>query len=134
MNMTEYAAEKNVTVEVVDGPHFESLNDWQHVLFKVRLKANGKQMTTEWRQGMAHGDSVPSADEVLNAVVMDAGAYDNSRNLDDFLNEFGYEVNEPSDRVKFEKVYNACRKQAENARRVFGDDEFNTLLCEVERL
>lgn len=135
MNMTEYVAEKNVTVEVVDGPSHEVLNGWPHLLFKMRLKANGEQMTTEWLQGMGHGDAAPTADEVLNAVVTDAATYEEANDFEDFLHTFGLlEISDPSDKRKFEKVYNACGRQASRARRVFGDDEFDTLLNEIERL
>lgn len=59
---------------------------------------------------------------------MDAMAYLDSENFEDFCNNFGYDT----DSIKALKTYKACKKQAEKVSRLFTESEIDELLQETE--
>ena len=59
---------------------------------------------------------------VIYCVLMDASAYDNCRDIDDFASEFGYDT--PS---KLIKAYEGCEKASQALRRMFNSEELERL-------
>lgn len=57
--------------------------------------------------------------EFIYALLSDADAYNNARNLADFILEYGYE----EDEKEAKRVYNACKRQAEKIEKLFTKDE-----------
>lgn len=58
----------------------------------------------------------------IYSLMMDAMAYENSRNIKDFMSEIGYE-----DEKQAVKIYNACKKQHERFNKLFTLNEQNQI-------
>ena len=56
------------------------------------------------------------------SLLSDSQAYENTRDLADFMLAFGYD-NIP----QAKKIYNACKKQSERLHKLFNDAEIETL-------
>ena len=56
-------------------------------------------------------------------MLMDAMAYENCFNLDDFMDEFGYDYEQSKDA---EKVYKNCERQYKKLHRLFTEEEIKT--------
>lgn len=91
-----------------------------HTLFKCKIKVDGLQYTFNYQCNT--DSSVPNLASCLDCILMDAFAYDNSRDFDDFYNEFGTDY----------KAYKACKKTSKAIHRLFSDEEIETLLAEIE--
>ena len=64
--------------------------------------------------------------EFLSCVFDDSFAYENTEDILDFKEEFGYEDNK-----KCREVYNACKDTFEKLHALFFDDEFEELYNEI---
>ena len=61
--------------------------------------------------------------DFLYCLVLDAQAYDLSRDIGDFIKSFGYADEWQSGVI----AYNACKKQSERLHRLFNDEEVELL-------
>ena len=68
--------------------------------------------------------------DLVQCLLMDAEAYNNARDFEDFALEFGYNA----DSIQAYKIYKACKKQAEKVSRLFTSKEIEQLFMEVEEL
>ncbi len=66
-------------------------------------------------------------EEIIESLLIDADAYNNARNFEDFCFEFGYDV---SDSEAY-KIYTACKKQADKVSRLFTNAEIEQLRSEI---
>ena len=74
---------------------------------------------------------------VINSALLDARAYELSRNFEDFCSEFGYEPynDEGIDyNKKAMKVYNACKKQSEKIQNTFCPEHREMIENELQEL
>ena len=95
--------------------------------FQITLSYNGK------RCGFLFNDNYlneSNKNDFVYCLLSDADAYTSSRNFEDFCNMFGYD----NDSRKALKAFNGCKKQAEKVRRLFNDEEVETLRNELEKL
>lgn len=53
--------------------------------------------------------------------------YDYINNIEDFANEFGYDICDDEDYKETEKIYKACMKQSEKLHGLFTDEELEML-------
>lgn len=107
--------------------------------FKCTLHT-GKLQTWEprhWEREMvvwfSQGDAYklpPTTADVLDCLASDASGYDNSRNFEDWCADYGYD----DDSRKAEKIYHTVAEEAKRLRHFLGNDAYNQLLNEVERL
>lgn len=72
----------------------------------------------------------PTVEEVLDCVASDASSHESSDSFEDWAAEFGLDT----DSRKAERIYEACRKQARDLRRLLGVVDYEFLLNNVERL
>ena len=72
----------------------------------------------------------PGLDDVLDCLASDASGYENAQSFEDWANEYGYDA----DSRKAEKTYRTIKRQAEQLKRTIGDEAYNTLLWDTERL
>ena len=56
------------------------------------------------------------------SLLLDSQAYENARDLTDFMNEYGY-----TDDKQAKRAYNACKKQSDRLHKLFNDAEIKTL-------
>lgn len=109
-----------------DGVHEERDGDrWQHHLWSIRLRndANGREMRTKFRQGMAHKQA-PTLDEVMEALVTDARTVQDASTFEEWANDLGYD----EDSRKAERIFKACRKVERDLRAFLGDEEFERVM------
>ena len=95
--------------------------------FRCRIKCGNKSFGLYFSQGSAEP---PTVAEVLNCLASDASSYENASTFEDWASEFGFDT----DSRKAEKSYRAVKRQAKQLKRVIGDEAYNELLWEVERL
>ena len=96
-------------------------------LYKVIIKTPKGQMTTIFWDSL-HNTNYgiePTAYDVLACLQKyDVGT------IDDFVSEFGYEVNSWQDVKRIEKIYKGCKKEYRNICRIFTDEQIE-VLCEI---
>ena len=94
--------------------------------YSVVLKYNGNSITILFHDNYRNESG---KDEFLYALLMDAMAYENCFNLDDFMDEFGYGYEQ---KEEAEKVYKACKRQYNKLHRLFTEEEIKELQNEFE--
>jgi hypothetical protein len=72
----------------------------------------------------------PKLADVLDCLASDAAGFENAQSFEDWAAEYGYDT----DSRKAEKVYRTVERQAKQLRRVLGDEGYNALLWDIERL
>lgn len=91
-----------------------------HTVFKCKIKVDGLQYSFKYQCNTAYSE--PNLDDCLYAITSDAMCYENSRDVVDFCNEFGYED------IKGIKAYKACKKTYKALHRLFTDDELDEIM------
>jgi hypothetical protein len=94
--------------------------------YKCRIAQGKRGFTLYFSQGsgIAHD---PTASDVLSCLADDAASYENAGSFEEWASEFGLDT----DSRKAEKMYRAVKRQAEQLRRVLGDDTYKYLLWDV---
>ena len=92
--------------------------------YKVRIYYNGK-----YCQMVFHDNYQNKSDknDFLYSLLMDADAYNNTMDLDDFASAYGYEKNSECIRA-----YKACKAQAKKVERLFTEEEVEAIYAELE--
>ena len=123
--------EKNRIRIVVDyADENKNAPDWKDANhYKVTLRKGNRQLTTYFSQGYAINHE-PTAEDVLDCLASDSSSVDNARSFEDWAGDYGYDT----DSRKAEKIYNACRKQADKLKTFLGDTNYEELLYNTERL
>lgn len=87
--------------------------------YRVTLTRNGKGI------GFVFNDNIyneSDKNDFIFSLLRDSQAYENARDLTDFMLDFGYD-NTP----QAKKVYNACKKQSERLHKLFNNTEIEML-------
>lgn len=92
--------------------------------YKVKLSYNRKRCEFVFHDNYQNKSD---KNDFLYSLLMDADAYNNTRDLDDFASEFGYE--KISECIR---AYKACKAQAEKVKRLFTDEEVEAIYAELE--
>lgn len=92
-------------------------------------RGNSTEMVVYFSQGSAH-KKPPTLAEVLDCLASDASGVDNARSFEDWASEYGYDL----DSRKAERTYQICKKQAQDLKALLGQDAYNQLLYDTERL
>lgn len=120
-----------MTVERADSnPAQPEWNDADHWRCRLVSRLNKSRMTVYFSKGYGHHGAEPIASEVLDCLAMDAAGIENSGDFTDWCNEYGYDT----DSRKAERTFKLIQKQADQLRRLLGDDSYNELLWNTERL
>lgn len=116
----KYGITMQVGEPVYDYPIWDE--KYQHYIFPVTLRKDGKSMKIQFGQSRAAGDTVPTEYDVLTCITKsDPGTFV------DFCNEFGL----GSDAIKAERTYRAVKREWESVKRVFGEGECLEALLEL---
>lgn len=67
---------------------------------------------------------MPTLEDVLSCLLMDASGYDNSRNFEDWASEYGYDT----DSRTAERTYQTVAEQSKALRHLLGNDRYNEYL------
>ena len=86
-------------------------------------------LTVYFSQGSAH-KKPPTLAEVLDRLASDAAGVDNAKDFEDWASEYGYDT----DSRKAECLYNICRAQAQDLKRLLGGKAYAQLLYETKPL
>lgn len=92
--------------------------------YTVRVYYNGKYCQMTFHDNIYNKSD---KNDFLYSLLMDADAYNNSRDMADFADEYGYD-----DIRKCLKAYNGCKSQAEKVKRLFTDEEVEHLWDELQ--
>jgi hypothetical protein len=128
--MADFVARHNIKIacEWADrNPHMPDWNDANH--YKCKITMGCKQVTIYFSQGYGVTHE-PEAADVLNCLADDSAGVSNARSFEEWADEYGYDT----DSRKAEKTYNVCVKQAAGLLSFLGEDLYNELLWETERL
>lgn len=121
-----------MTTEWADrNPHMDDMpagsSHWKCVLVS---KADGRRrLTVYFSQGPAISRE-PSVEDLLDCLASDAATWENAQDFEDWARDLGYDP----DSRKAERIYRAVEKQAKGLKRLLGDDAYDSLLWQVERL
>lgn len=115
----KFLAENNIKFSVsYVGENQPNWDDQYHSEYLVRFynRNTRKSMSVHFFQSLHNAGQEPTAYDVLTCLQKyDVGT------IDDFVAEFGYEVNSWKDVKRIEKTYKAVRREYNNVVRVFND-------------
>lgn len=89
--------------------------------YTVTLRYEGRKMQTQFHTGSAWTKE-PTLYDVLNSLFSDADAGINYENVEDFAEDFGYDVHSWEDVKNTKKIFNACKRISESMKRLFNVD------------
>ncbi len=104
---------KNLGVETEDSG---GGRQWTYNSYRVTLKYKSRQLTTSFKQGLAHKED-PEAHDVLGCMLVDASSVAGV-SFEDFCSEFGYDP----DSRRAEKLFKDCNSNAKKLIRFLGTD------------
>ena len=91
-----------------------------HTKFKCKIKVDGLQYSFDYQCNTSFAE--PNIVDCLRCVLMDAFAYDDMKDYDEYYNEYGGDY----------KSYKACKKTSKALHRLFSDAEIEQLDMELE--
>ena len=102
--------------------------------FKVTLRRTGRQMTVFFSQGPAI-EKEPTAADVLDCLASDSQgienlAVDQEGHFETWASEYGYDT----DSRKAERTFKVCARQATRLYNFLGNEQYDRLIENVERL
>ncbi len=95
----------------------------KHTKFKCKIKFR-LQYTFNYQCNTSFDK--PNLKDCLDCLLLDASSYEQSRDVIDFCNEFGYEDKQGL------KAYKGCKKTYKALHRLFTEEEFDELCNEIE--
>ena len=96
-----------------------------HTVFKCKIKVDGLQFTFPYQCNTTYME--PNLEDCMGCIISDMFAYDDSRDLIDFINEYGYETEKGA-----VKAYKACKKTSKALHRLFSEEELEEIEKELE--
>lgn len=94
-----------------------------HIKYRCVIKNNGKRFTFDFQCNKKHDVKI---EDVLDCLLLDASAYEQSADILDFSNEFGYKSYKEA-----EKAFNGCKRTYNALNRLFNESELNMLQDEI---
>ncbi len=122
----EFCRKTGTTISMVYKDTVSSLEAWgnnfnrQHDKYKVTIRKGGKQFAINF-YGSAYDcdhNLRPDAYDILTCLSADYF----EGTIDDFVNEFGYEVHSWEDVKRIEKTYKAVCKETKSIKRLYNED------------
>ena len=109
-------------------PHMADSANMDH--WKVKIRKGKQSMSLYFSKRFGHHGKEPQLDEVLDCLASDASSTENAMDFEDWASEFGYDV----DSRKAEKSYKTIEQQKAKLLNLLGDEAYQQLLYETERL
>ena len=118
---------ENINVEVLEVTNENKRNN-----YKVRISYNGNEYETIFHDSIYNYENGIGLDinDVIYAVLLDARAYEDSRDLEDFASEFGYDLYDEFEEdynPELLRVYNECHKTFNALDKMFTKNELEQL-------
>lgn len=119
------------SVSVADNPTMENKGDrWYQAAdhWKCVLKnpENGEKFTTYFSMGSGNNGREPDVYDVLSAVSSSASSY--GYTLEEFADDFGYDIDDPTERRRINKIYKAVQKEGEKLKKFLTDEQYQWLV------
>lgn len=89
--------------------------------WNMTLRYQGRSMRVPFYMGPALKDE-PTGPEVLDSLISDAHAWLSSSSVEEFAHEFGYELEEASDRRRASASWRECHTIHDRLAVLLGDD------------
>lgn len=116
-----------MTCEYADSnPNMPDGRDMDH--WKCVLKMGRKRLTVPFSMGYGHHGKEPQVADVLDCLASDASGAD--QDFENWASDLGYDT----DSRKAERTYRVIERQAKRLAAFLGDDLYQTLLYDTERL
>ena len=109
-------------------PHMDDSRDMDH--WRCTLSAEGRRMVVYYSKGFGHNGEEPTVAELLDCLASDAAGVENATGLVDWCAEYGYDANSRS----AERTYRTIQRQSDRLRFVLGEERYEALLWDTERL
>ena len=87
--------------------------------FRITLTYKGKKAVFRFHDNYRNESD---KSDFIRCLLLDAEAYENSRNAHEFMRDWGY-----SDFREAQQVYRDCEKQSERVHRLFNEQEIQVL-------
>lgn len=131
MNYSEFASNYSVSCKIqpISSRPDNLMSDQPMFHYKVRIGCGRRSFGLYFSTGTSWTKQ-PVIDDVLNSLASDAAGYENAQSFEDWAAEYGYDT----DSRKAEKIYRTVKRQAEQLKRTIGDEAYNDLLWNTERL
>lgn len=133
MTVQEFIAANNLhfsSERTWRNPNMEDSADMDHWKVTILCANTEQQMELVFSMGKGHEGRKPELEDVLDCLASDAAGVENARSFEEWCSEYGYD----EDSRKAERTYNACSEQSQELQRILGDEAYNELLWECERL
>lgn len=95
-----------------------------HTLFRCSIEYKGKSFNCEYQCNVEVCGN-PTLNDYLGCLVADSEAFDCNGSLEDFCDEFGYNLER--NRKQCEKIYYGCGKERDGLHGMFDDEEFELI-------
>lgn len=147
--LAQFITELGITLEhapAFANPNMGDSSKMNHYSVKLSRKdeaAPGKrrEFVTVFSKGLGHVVKArrswekdkpipPAVDEVLDCIASDSSSIENARGFEDWASDFGYDP----DSKKAEAIFRACFDASKQLKAFLGDERYNELLWNVERL
>jgi hypothetical protein len=117
-------------------PNMDADREWNLTArhWRVTLqRPESAPMYVPFSQGSAHTEP-PTAADVLDCLASDAATVENARDVLDFAAEMGFDLDSHKNRERARRTFETIQRQSGELREFLGDDAFETLLWNTERL
>jgi hypothetical protein len=94
----------------------ENGQTWDHNVWSATLRTDGRQFTVTYRTGLGI-KGTPTAEDILSAVLSDAGTAVYTDSFEDWADNLGYDT----DSRKAERIYRTVIRQTASLKRLLGD-------------
>ena len=122
MDATGFSITAKRTDEPAPAGFVAGSSSWKVVLRNPR----GKTLTVPFYMGPAlRGE--PELEDVLEAIVSGALAYENNDDILEFASEYGYSTDTAAERAQVRRTFNACKRLSERLRTWLEPEEFDSL-------
>ena len=100
----------------------------KHYAYTITIEVGDKMFKTTFHDSVRNynigkGATEEMIDNALECILMDYDSYDYNRNLQDFMDEYGYDPEESTG----EKVFNACKATFEGLNAMFSREDLTAL-------
>jgi hypothetical protein len=104
--LADFLAERPTAVKFrqTGTPTLVTEDGWQHYKMTLRLIHDGREIVTPWRQGTAHGPTIPDVADVVQSLAQDARGTRVVNGFEEWAGEYGYDTDSRS----AERTYEAC--------------------------
>lgn len=96
-----------------------------HTLFDCTIEYNGNKYDFNYQCNTTHCE--PSLVDCLDCLFLDASAYDDSKDIYEFAEAFGYDIEDE----ETERAYNDCKKTSEALDYMFTNEEYSKIQDEI---